>query len=72
MIYKPDQNVLRALAALQSNGNFQVFVKYLDECLQKTDADNRKSVEEYKARWLQGQAQDLAELLSLIDISKRL
>lgn len=60
------------MAALRSNENFQVITAYLRDCLDKTDIDKRKSVEEHKTRWLQGGAQDLEQLLTLIEKSKRL
>lgn len=72
MIYKPDEKVMKAFAALRSNENFKVISLYLADCLDRTDQDCRKTVEEHKVRWLQGQAQDLDELLRLIERSRKL
>ncbi len=72
MIFKPNSDVMRAFAALQSNQNFQVILLFLAECLDRTHEAEDKAIEEYKVRWHQGQAQDLRELLFLAEESKRL
>jgi hypothetical protein len=72
MIFKPDQKVMRAFANLRSNENFKTIVQFLDDCLVQTDAENRKTHDVIKTRWLQGQAQELSEILAIIELSKRL
>jgi len=72
MISKPSQKVMRAVANLRSNENFGVVIGFLEDCLYATDAETRSAHDEVKTRWLQGQAQDLAGLLSLIEQAKRM
>jgi len=72
MIYKPDQKVMKSLAVLQSNQNFQHILHWLQECLVRTHQDGDRQIEEYKMRWHQGAAQDITEFLKLAEESKRL
>lgn len=63
---------MRAIAALKGNENFRIFSLFLAECLDRTHEEEDKAVDDYVVRWRQGQAQDLRELLLLIEQSKSL
>ena len=64
--------MLIAMKALRSNQNFSVVTEFLLYCLQRTHAEGSVTHDEIKARWMQGGAQDLTELLSLIKQSEDL
>lgn len=72
MISKPDKRVMQALAALRSNENFRVFSLFLADCLERTHEEGDIAHEEFRVRWHQGAAQDLTELLKLIEMSRKM
>ncbi len=73
MIYRPDNpEVMKSLAHLRSNRDFMIFMTYLQACLDRTNRDMSRSTDEYKVRWHQGGAQDLSEILLLVEEAKRL
>jgi len=49
-----------------------IFMTYLQACLDRTNRDMSRSTDEYKVRWHQGGAQDLSEILLLVEEAKRL
>lgn len=72
MIYKPEPPVMKAFANLRGNSNFMTILKFIRDCRDRTDAEGRTAIEEYKMRWCQGGSQDLSEILKLFEMSKQL
>ena len=73
MIYRPDNpEVMKSIAKLRSNRDFMIFIEFLDTCLDRTNQEMGRAIDEYKVRWFQGGAQDLHEILRLHEESKRL
>ena len=49
-----------------------IFLEFIQICLDRTNKDMSRSIDEHKVRWHQGGAQDLTEILLLVEESKRL
>lgn len=63
---------MQAIAALRGNENFRIFGLWLAESLERTHEEGDIAQQEHKVRWCQGAAQDLTELLKIIEMSKKL
>jgi hypothetical protein len=72
MICRPDKKVMQALAMLRSNQHFELVRLWLADSLAQTHEDGSRAKDVFMVRWRQGQAQDLEELLKLIEQSKNL
>lgn len=72
MISRPDQKVLQAVAGLQGNQNFIIFLKYLEGCMLELDRSGRLQPEDYKMRLNAGGAQVIEDILKLSEDSKQL
>lgn len=71
MIYKPDQDVMRALNRLASSQDFKKVLLWLAECLDRSRDDMADIKEEFRMRWYQGASQDLDEILKTAETAKR-
>jgi hypothetical protein len=72
MIYKPDQDAMKALNRLASNQDFKKVLLWIADCRDRTYEDMSNIPEEFRMRWYQGAAQDLDEILKTAEISKRI
>jgi hypothetical protein len=63
---------MKAFANLRGNANFATVLKFIKDCVDRTDDEGREVPEEYKLRWNQGATRDLNEILKLAEMSKRL
>jgi hypothetical protein len=72
MIYKPDQKVMQAFRAMRGNQNFEVILKFLKDCRDRTDAEGRSEPQEHRLRWNQGSTKTIDEIIRLYEESKQL
>mgnify|MGYP006283711045 CR=1 FL=1 len=63
MLNHPDKRILQALAALESDTDFEVVKAWLYASLNQMYIDGSYAKEDHQSRWLQGAQQVLAELL---------
>jgi hypothetical protein len=64
MLNHPDKRILQALAALESDTDFQVVKDWLYASLNQMYIDGSFAQEDHRSRWFQGAQQVLADLLS--------
>jgi hypothetical protein len=63
MLKRPDQKVLNALAALESNSHFEDVRKWMDESLQDLYVQTTETKDETLSRWSAGAAQAVKEFV---------
>ena len=61
-----------AFRSLRGNPNFEVILKYLEDCSRQLDKDSRRMPEEYRIRLNAGGAEVIDEIITLYEESKRL
>lgn len=69
MLKQPSQQVLSALAAVNTDARFEIVKRWLKESLDGLDADNRITKDDVVVRWNQGAAQAIHELLTKLESS---
>ena len=63
MLKRPDQKVLNALAALESNPQFEDVRKWMEESLQDLYVQTTETKDETLSRWSAGAAQAVREFV---------
>jgi predicted ATP-binding protein involved in virulence len=63
MLKRPDQKVLNALAALESNSSFEDVRKWMEESLQDLYVQTTETKDETLSRWSAGAAQAAREFI---------
>lgn len=69
MLKQPSQQVLSALASVNTDARFEIVKRWLRESLDGLDADNRITKDDVVVRWNQGAAQAINELLTKLESS---
>ena len=70
MLNRPDDNTIRAFAALTGNQNFETILEWMRASLKTLDTANRVTRDEILTRWNQGGSQVITDFLSLAEGSK--
>jgi len=67
---QPDERILGALTALQSDPNFKMFFEWLDRSAHAQAHSSTMVREDVDCRWMQGRTQELRELCKFIVFAK--
>lgn len=66
MLKQSPDRVISALASLEGNADFEVFVGWLEESQAELQAESRHTKDEVVLRWQQGASQTLDDLMRKI------